>query len=121
MSLNTPSSSTEFIYPNPEVNKKLQEVINKVLALLEGNEELQETFKKEFKNVFDTITNDPEKLNMLLTAIDTKMTQELANLHDRFQADPDLHSEEAKKEATDIIHKYTHMAQFALANSLPKN
>jgi len=121
MSLNTPSSSTEFIHPNTEVNKKLQEVINKVLTLLEGNDELQETFKKEFKNVFDTITNDPEKLNTLLTAIDTKMTQELADLHDRFTTDPNFHSEKAKTEAIDIIHKYTHMAQFALANSLPQN
>ena len=121
MSLNTPSLSTEFIHPNTEVNKKLQEVINKVLTLLEGNDELQETFKKEFKNVFDTITNDPEKLNALLIAIDTRMTQELADLHDRFKNDPNFHSEETKKQATDIIHKYTHMSQFALANSLPKN
>lgn len=121
MDLNSPSQPTEFSHSNTEVNNKLQEVINKVLSLLEGNEELQKTFKKEFKSVFNTVTNDPEKLNTLLTAIDTKMTQELANLHDKFTKDPNFHSEEAKKEATDIIHKYTHMAQFALANSLPQN
>ena len=121
MTINSLDTS-EFSHPIPETNKKLQEVISKVLALLEGNEELQNTFKNEFRSVFDTVTKDQVKLDKLLTAIDTKLTEDLANLHDRFKNDPNLKTEEAKKIAISIIHKYTRMEQFALANSInPSN
>jgi Asp-tRNA(Asn)/Glu-tRNA(Gln) amidotransferase C subunit len=118
MTLNSSDTSRDFFHATPETNKKLQEVINKVLALLEWNQELQETFKKEFRTVFDAVTKDTEKLNKLLDAIENKMTVELASLHDRFREDATLSSEDAKKQATEIIHKYTHMEQFALANSV---
>lgn len=90
------------------------------MKLLEHNEELKQEFNKEFKSVFDSVTSNPEKLNKLLDSINDKMMSELSSLQEKFQNDPDLHSEVAKSEAKSIIKKYTHMWQFALASSIKK-
>lgn len=118
MSLHESESISEISHPNPETNKKLQQVIDKVLKVLENDPELQKDFTEKFQSVFHEVTNDPKKLDTLLSNIESHMIWELEKIYKHYQNSPDIKATEAKQQAREIISKYTHMWQFALKNSI---
>jgi hypothetical protein len=96
-----------------KTKENLASVIEKVLAILESNPKLKESFKEDFWKMFEGVTHSPEKLDALLASIDKRMFGELSALDK--ESIPDAEKLQKWKQ---IIQNYTVCAITACKSSL---
>lgn len=102
--------------PSITLTEVQQQIVNRILAQLEVNPDIQETLKNDFADMFQTVAHDPKMLDAMIQNAQTHMIDAINAIK---KMDPDLEDPADVDQIKSIIHRYTDIELATLRASIP--